>query len=582
MVLIFLLLTRSVPLLAIAPESAINDTSLNQITVAGAMPEWRASDLDTLVALQPVLRDGKRHFVRTEAVRKRLEEEDRELTEQYAASWREALKAEPLDKLTADRMSERFEKLRRDLDERRITPGQFASTGIGGSIAALVVGSLQPGTINLKDGEARLWTVDTTKFKEMDNLVAVAEELGRRYPVIPKSNTVTDHSLAAHSATTLDVQKWAKCANLTVFARRSGAVLLLATHGFDAEGRMLVFARHTVSANASHSGEEWPDLESGPLTMTPNLREWVDFATIRPSLWYHDGVTAPRSSLDQAVAEMLLAHWAKDGVQTVAGWVPTSTINMFLKHRQRADTISAALWNDLRKTLVVAHDKERKLVLIRPRFVLAGERARMEPSVWATFASGKFTFARWGAALAASPVGIEWNAVTQSVQRTLQAMDPRVPAWTGLTFAAAKSEPWLRVFAWMHPFPYADGTPATRQAIWYIASGDVRTPLAYDGEVGKVEAFKDIHFAYRMSSYWTAEDWKSRARHSPIESDFEVGSIETHEARYRVQAIPNMVFGASVHDLGVGTGVIKRMRWEFEQAMPVLAHDQGADKRLQR
>ncbi len=528
------------------------------------MPEWRASDLEALAELKPVLRDGKRHFVRTKAVQERLDEEDRELTEQYVASWREALKAEPLDKLTADRMSERFEKLRRDLDERRITPGQFAATGIGASMAALVVDSLRPETIRLKDGEARLWTVDTTKFKEMANLVAVAEELGRRYPVIPTSNTVTDHSLAAHTATTLDLQKWAKCANLTVFARRSGAVLLLATHGLDAEGRMLIFARHTFAANVSNNGAVLPDLETGALKMAPNLREWVDFATLRPSLWYHDGLKPPRSSLDQAVAEMLLAHWAKDGIQTVAGWVPTSTLTTILKHRQQADTISTTVWNDLKKILVISHDKERKLILIRPRFVLDGERQRIEPSVWATFASGNFTFARWGDALAGSPVGVEWNAITQSVQRTLQAIDPRVPTWTALTFAAAKSEPWLRVFAWTHPFPYDYQTLVTRQSIWYIATGDVRTPLAYAGEVGNAKAFKDIHFAYRMSSFWTAEDWKSRARHSPIESDFEVGTIETHEARYRVQAIPNMIFGASVHDLGVGTGVIKRMRWEFE------------------
>ncbi len=546
------------------------------------MPAWRASDLEALAELKPVLRDGKRHFVRTEAVRNRLEDEDRELTEQYVASWGESLRADPLGELTADQVSQRFEKLRRDLEQGQVVPGQMATSGIGNSISALVVQSLGVGTLRLRDGEARLWTVEVHQLKEMDNLRAVAEELERRYPVIPPGNTRTDKSFSAHMVTTLDVKKWASCTTLTVFGRRSGALLHLATHGFDAEGKMVIYARHTVVAAPKHDTVEWPDMQSGALTMTPNIREWLDFATIRPSHWYHDGMTAPRSSLDQAVAEMLLAHWAKNGVQTVAGWVPTSTLTTLLKDRQQADTISSAVWNDLKKILVITHDKERKLVLMRPRNLLAAERERIEPTVWSTFAVGKFTFARWGAALASSPVGIEWNAITQTVQRTLQAMDDRVPTWTALTFAAAKSEPWLRVFAWTHPFPYDYRIPATRQSIWYIATEDVRTPLAYAGDVGKVEAYKDTKFPVRISSFWTAQDWKSRARQSPIESDFEVGTIETHEARYRVQAIPNMIFGASVHDLGVGTGVIKRMRWEFEQAMPVLAHDQGADKRLQR
>lgn len=564
MVLALLFLNGSVPLTSLVPDSTVTDTSLKQIVVAGRMPEWHASDLQVLAEITPVLRDGSRHFVRTKSAWKRLEDEDRELSEQCAMSWHEALKADPLSSLTADQVSERFEKLRRDLDERKITPGQIAASGIGGSMSALVVMSLKPEVIGLKDGEARLWTVDATKFKEMDNLMAVAEELGRRYPVIPTSNTVSDHSLAAHNATTLDVQKWSRCASLTVFARRSGAVLLLETFGFDSAGNWIAGAKRSHLGTYGGTLGTESTLPSGALTMTPNLREWLDFATVRPSLWYHDALKPPRSSLDQAVAEGFLAHWARDGVQTVAGWVPTSTLSTFLKHRQSADTISAAVWNDLEKTLTITHDKERKLVLIRPKFTLAGERERMEPAVWATFASGKFTFARWGVALAASPVGVEWNAVTQTVQRTLQAMDPRVPAWTGLTFAAAKSDAWLRIFAWTHPFPIDDVLTTSRKSIWYLATGDVRTPLAYAGEVGKVEAFKDIHFAFRMSSFWTAQDWKSRARQGPIESDFEVGSIETHEARYRVQAIPNMVFGESVHDLGVGTGVIKRMRWEFE------------------
>lgn len=570
MIAITLLLgTAWVSLGDLAPDSTVTDTSLKQIVVAGVMPAWRALDLEALAELRPVLRDGKRHFVRNESVRKRLEDEDRELTEQYVASWHETLKADPLGKLTADQVSERFEKLRRDIDERRMVPGQMASSGIGGSMAARVVQSLEPKSIELRDGEARFWTVDTAKFKEMEQLKAITEEMERRYPVIPEGVTFSDHSRAAHNLTTQEVKKWAKCTSLTLFGRRSGSVLLLDTAGFDAEGKWVVSSRRTFEATAKHDAGTWPELPSGAVTMTPHTREWVDFGTIRPSLWYHDGLVAPRSSLDQAVAELLLAHWANDGVQTVAGWVPTSVLTTLVKNRRGADTISAAVWTELKKSLVVVHNKERKLVLIRPRFLLAGERERMEPSVWTTFATGNFTFSRWGAALAQSPVGIEWNPITQNVQRTLQAMEPRTSTWTGVTFAAAKSEPWLRIFAWMNPFPYIDETvpyndrkPTTRQSIWYVATGDVRTPLAYAGEVGKVEVFKDTKFPYRIGSFSTAEEWKSRARHEAIESDFEVGSMETHEARYRVQALPAEMFGQSVHDLGVGSGVIKRMRWE--------------------
>lgn len=559
MVLLALLIFKPwVSLSEIAPSSVILETNLEQIVVAGPSPNWRHSDLEALAELRPVLRDGKRHFVRTQAARERLGDEDVKLTEQYADSWREALKVDPLIDVTADLIIRRFEQLHRELDEQRIAPGQIASAGLGDSVAALIVQNLESTALRLRDGEARLWSVDASKIPAIKDLQAVEEELKQRSVEVPKSN----NGQAAYRATVADLKVWARCTKLTVFARRSGSFLHLATHGYNSEGTMLVFARRSVQASSKPDVHKWPILPAGALKITVAARQWLDFAIPRPALWFHEGISVPRSSLDQAFAELLLAHWAKGDVQTVAGWVPTSTLTTILKHRQGADSISANVWEDLKKTLVVIYDKERKLVLIRPRMLLAGERERMEPSVWLVFASGTFTFARWGAALAQSRVGVESNTSGQIVQRTLQAMEPRTPYWTALTFAAAKSESWLRVFAWTHPFPYDYRTPATRQSIWYIATGDVRTPLAYAGEMGKVEAFKDTKSPVRISSFWTARDWQQRAAREAIESDFEVGSIETHEARYRVQAIPNMVFGASVHDLGVGSGVIKRMRFE--------------------